>query len=76
MGGSCRASRQRFALCCILAFVDQPNRTIRFTTTADGVDIAFWEIGEGEPVVILNNLPICHADLEWTVPSMASFYMA
>jgi class 3 adenylate cyclase len=54
--------------------VDQRNRTIRFTTTADGVDIAFWEIGEGEPVVILHNLGICHAELEWTVPSMASFY--
>jgi len=33
--------------------VDLPTRTIRFTTTGDGVDSAFWGIGEGTPVVIL-----------------------
>jgi pimeloyl-ACP methyl ester carboxylesterase len=55
--------------------VDQRNRTIRFTRTADGVDIAFWKIGEGEPVVILHNFGICHAELEWAVPLMASFYL-
>jgi pimeloyl-ACP methyl ester carboxylesterase len=42
--------------------------------TDDRVDIAFWEIGEGDPIVILNNLGISHAELEWTVPSIASFY--
>ena len=30
------------------------GRNIRFTTTDDGVSIAFWEIGAGKPVVILN----------------------
>jgi pimeloyl-ACP methyl ester carboxylesterase len=59
---------------CRLAFVDQPSRTIRFTTTDDGVAIAFWEIGKGDPIVILNNLSISHSELEWTVPSIASFY--
>jgi len=54
---------------------DQPRRDIRFTRTEDGVDIAFWEIGEGKPVVILNNFGISHAELEWTVPSIASFYV-
>ncbi len=52
-----------------------PHRNIRFTTTEDGVDIAFWEIGEGKPVIILNNFGISHAELEWTVPSLADFYM-
>jgi class 3 adenylate cyclase/pimeloyl-ACP methyl ester carboxylesterase len=52
-----------------------PHRSIRFTSTEDGVGIAFWEIGEGKPVVILNNFTISHAELEWTVPSIASFYM-
>jgi pimeloyl-ACP methyl ester carboxylesterase len=42
--------------------------------TDDRVDIAFWEIGEGDPIVILNNFSISHAELEWTVPSIASFY--
>ncbi len=55
-------------------FVDHPHRTIRFTSTEDGVDIAFWEIGEGKPVVIIQNLSLSHAELEWTVPSIASFY--
>ena len=55
--------------------MDQPHRDIRFTTTEDGVGIAFWEIGEGQPIVILNNFSLSHAELEWTVPSLASFYM-
>jgi class 3 adenylate cyclase len=55
--------------------VDYPHRDIRFTTTEDAVSIAYWEIGEGKPVVILNNWSISHAEMEWSVPSMASFYM-
>ncbi len=55
--------------------MDHPRRDIRFTTTEDAVDIAFWEIGEGKPIFILNNFGISHAELEWTVPSIASFYM-
>lgn len=39
-------------------FVDHPHRTIRFTSTEDGVDIAFWEIGEGKPVVIIQNFSL------------------
>ena len=58
----------------IFLFLDYPHRNIRFTSTEDGVDIAFWEIGEGKPVVILNNWGLSHAELEWTVPSIASFY--
>ena len=55
--------------------VDLPDRDIRFTTTDDGVAIAYWEIGEGKPVVMLKNLSFSHAELEWSVPSIASFYM-
>ena len=55
--------------------MDYPHRDIRFTTTEDDVSIAYWEIGEGKPVVILNNWSISHAEMEWSVPSMASFYM-
>ncbi len=56
--------------------MDYPSRNIRFTTTEDGVDIAFWEIGEGKPVVILNSFGLSHAEFEWEVPSIASFYSA
>ncbi len=54
--------------------MDYPHRNILFTTTEDGVDIAFWEIGEGKPVVIIQNFGLSHAELEWTTPSLASFY--
>ena len=59
----------------IFLFLDYPDRNIRFTLTEDGVDIAFWEIGEGKPVVIIQNFGLSHAELEWDVPSIASFYM-
>lgn len=39
------------------------------------MSIAFWEIGEGKPVVIIHNFGLSHAELEWTVPSIASFYV-
>ena len=46
--------------------MNQPRRDIRFTKTEDGVDIAYWEIGGGKPLVILNNFGISHAELEWS----------
>ena len=55
--------------------MDYPHRNIRFTSTDDGVDIAFWEIGEGKPLLIIQNFGLSHAELEWGVPSLASFYM-
>lgn len=54
--------------------MDFPHREIRFAITADGVSIAFWEIGQGHPVLITHGASMSHAELEWTVPSMASFY--
>jgi len=55
--------------------MDYPSRNIRFTTSEDGVDIAFWEIGEGRPVIILNQYTISNVEMEWIVPSIASFYL-
>ena len=54
----------------------KPQRDIRFTSTEDGVSIAFWEIGIGQPVLISQPASLSHAELEWEVPSMASFYQA
>lgn len=53
--------------------VAQPN--IRFTTTTDGVDIGFWEIGSGYPLVLAQNRSLSHAKFEWAVPSMAALYL-
>jgi class 3 adenylate cyclase len=56
--------------------MDLPHRDIRFTTTDDGVGIAYWEIGAGKPVMIIHNMSLSHAEVEWSVPSIASFYLA
>ncbi|MEX0863931.1 MAG: adenylate/guanylate cyclase domain-containing protein [Acidimicrobiia bacterium] len=53
--------------------VAQPN--IRFTTTRDGVDIGFWEIGSGPTLLLAQNRSLSHAELEWAVPSMAALYL-
>jgi class 3 adenylate cyclase len=54
--------------------VELPHRDLKFTTTEDGVGIAFWEIGSGPPLIIIHNLSLNHAEVEWTVPSIASLY--
>jgi class 3 adenylate cyclase len=56
--------------------VDTPHRDIQFTTTEDGFGIAYWEIGSGLPLIVTHNWSLCHAELEWKVPSIASFLVA
>ena len=56
--------------------VDTPHRGIQFTTTEDGFGIAYWEIGSGLPLIVTHNRSLSHAELEWTVPSIASFLVA
>lgn len=53
--------------------VGQPH--VRFATTADDVQIAFWEIGSGPALLLAQNRSLSHADLEWAVPSMAALYL-
>ena len=48
--------------------------TVRFTTTTDGVDIGFWEIDSGPPLLLAQNRSLSHAELEWMVPSMSALY--
>jgi class 3 adenylate cyclase/pimeloyl-ACP methyl ester carboxylesterase len=55
--------------------VDTPRPNIRFTRTSDGVEIGFWEIGSGPPLVLAQNRSLSHAELEWEVPSMAGLYL-
>jgi len=38
---------------------------IQYAKTADGVNIAFWTLGEGPPLVILPNVFGSHVQLEW-----------
>jgi class 3 adenylate cyclase len=41
---------------------------IQYAKTADGVRIAFWTLGEGQPLVQMPNLPFSHIQLEWQDP--------
>jgi pimeloyl-ACP methyl ester carboxylesterase len=41
---------------------------VQYTTTADGVRIAYTVAGEGPPVLILNEPTASHVELEWSQP--------
>ena len=38
---------------------------IQYAKTEDGVSIAYWTLGEGEPIVYLPWFPFGHIELEW-----------
>ena len=38
---------------------------IQYTKTKDGVNIAYWTLGQGVPLVIPPNLPASHIQMEW-----------
>jgi class 3 adenylate cyclase/pimeloyl-ACP methyl ester carboxylesterase len=47
---------------------------IRYTRTTDGVSIAYWEHGQGEPLILLPGYPLSHLQLELRVPEWHAFY--
>ena len=49
---------------------------VQFTTTEDGVAIAYWSIGAGPPIIVTQNFSLSHTEVEWAVPSFASWYEA
>ena len=52
------------------------DRSIRYSRTADGMDVAHWSHGDGHPLVAMPSLPWSHIQLEWKIPSMRSWYEA
>jgi pimeloyl-ACP methyl ester carboxylesterase/DNA-binding CsgD family transcriptional regulator len=46
---------------------------IRYATTADGVSIAFWTLGEGVPLVYMAGGPWGHVEL-WDIPQCRRWY--
>ena len=46
---------------------------IRYARTADGVNIAFWTLGRGEPLVYMAGAPWCHVEL-LQVPECVRWY--
>jgi class 3 adenylate cyclase len=49
---------------------------IQYARTEDGVNIAYWSLGEGPPLLILNRPVNSHLELEWHVPSIRAGYEA
>jgi len=49
---------------------------IRYTKAADGTHIAFWDVGEGPPLVYLPATPLSHVQLEWEMPACRRWYEA
>ena len=47
---------------------------VRYATTTDGVDIAYWTVGQGTPLVHLINFPWSHLELEWRDPQRRRWY--
>src|SRR3989337_1385641 len=47
---------------------------IQYATTADGVSIAFWVLGEGPPLLQLPYMPFSHIQLEWQIPECRRWY--
>ncbi len=46
---------------------------IQYARTADGVNIAFWTLGEGMPY-LMPNVPFSHIQLEWQMPGWRRWY--
>ena len=50
----------------------QPS--IQFTSTEDDVNIAYWKLGSGFPVVVLNAATSSHLGYEWRLPRIREWY--
>jgi len=51
-----------------------PEPRIRHTTSADGVKIAYWTLGQGPPLVMMSLGPHSHVQIEWQMPPWRAFY--
>jgi class 3 adenylate cyclase len=52
--------------------MDQPP--IQFTSTDDRVNIAYWTLGSGFPVIFLNAATASHLGYEWRLPRFRGLY--
>ncbi len=51
-----------------------PEPAVRYARTRDGVSIAYWTLGEGDPLVYVPNLIWSHGVREWQVPEIRRWY--
>ena len=46
----------------------------QYVTTSDAVQVAYWTLGRGLPVIVLNAQPFSHLQAEWRVPALRTWY--
>lgn len=49
---------------------------IQYAKTSDGVNIAYWTMGEGMSVVLMPQRPSSHIQAEWRLPQLRAAYEA
>ena len=47
---------------------------VQYAKTSDGVNIAFWSLGEGVPVIMIPPIPWSNLQTEWRYPACRSWY--
>jgi len=47
---------------------------IQYAKTSDGVNIAFWTLGEAMPLVYMPEHPWSHIEIEWQIPEIRRWY--
>src|SRR3990170_1440565 len=47
---------------------------IQYAKTSDGVNIAFWTLGEGMPLLYMPTIPMSHLEVEWQNPEYRGWY--
>jgi len=47
---------------------------IQYAKASDGVNIAYWTLGEGPPLVQMWSIPFGHSQLEWQIPEVRRLY--
>lgn len=50
------------------------NPRVRYTKASDNVHIAYWELGEGPPLVYMPATPFSHVQMEWDMPEWRRWY--
>src|SRR3990172_7526776 len=48
--------------------------SIQYAQTKDGVSIAFWAIGRGQPLVLMMTPIVSHVEKEWKIAALRGYY--
>lgn len=58
-----------------LTRMDSSEPQIQYFRAQDGVNLAYWTLGSGQPaLIVLPGFPMSHLEREWAIPRLRSFY--